>query len=69
MKKFFAFITVFCLQIFYSQSVTKNLDKEVQSLLASSPMYSGNLSFMWQMKAVILFMNFKETKDCPLLLP
>ena len=45
MKKFFAFITVFCLQIFYSQSVTQNLDKTVQSLLASSPMYSGNLSF------------------------
>ena len=45
MKKFFAFITVFCLQIFYSQSVTQNLDKAVQSLLASSPMYSGNLSF------------------------
>ena len=45
MKKFFAFITVFCLQIFYSQSVTQNLDKAIQSLLVSSPMYSGNLSF------------------------
>lgn len=45
MKKYFVFAGLFLLQMFYSQSVTQNLDKAVKSLLASPPMFSGNLSF------------------------
>ena len=45
MKKYIVFLGFFISQITLSQSVTSNLDKAVKTLLASSPMYSGSLSF------------------------
>ena len=45
MKKYFVFLYLLVIQFALCQSVTANLDKSVKSLLASSPMYSGSLSF------------------------
>ena len=45
MKKIFIFFVLFLSQMFFNQSVTEKLDQSVKVLLASSPMFSGNLSF------------------------